>query len=113
LTISPLKDSEGNFCGASIVARDITERKRQENERLKLIWELKDALARVKTLNGLLPICSACKKIRNDHGYWEQVEIYIRNRSDAEFTHGICPDCIRQLYPEYASQELKNLTQPD
>jgi PAS domain S-box-containing protein len=103
ITVSPIKTSDGNIQGASIVLRDITERKRQEKERLRLIDELKEALKRVKTLNGLLPICASCKKIRNDGGYWEQVETYIRSRSNAEFTHGICPDCVRTLYPEYQS----------
>jgi two-component system, cell cycle sensor histidine kinase and response regulator CckA len=103
ITVSPIKNADGNIQGASIVLRDITERKRQEKERLRLIEELKDALKRVKTLNGLLPICASCKKIRNDGGYWEQVETYIRTRSNADFTHGICPDCVRSLYPEYQS----------
>jgi PAS domain S-box-containing protein len=103
ITVSPIKNSDGNIQGASIILRDITERKRQENERSRLIEELTDALKRVKTLNGLLPICASCKKIRNDGGYWEQVETYIRSRSNAEFTHGICPDCVRSLYPEYQS----------
>jgi len=103
ITVSPIKAADGNIQGASIVLRDITERKRQEKERLRLIDELKEALKRVKTLNGLLPICASCKKIRNDGGYWEQVETYIRSRSNAEFTHGICPDCVRLLYPEYQS----------
>ncbi len=103
ITVSPIKNSDGDIQGASIILRDITERKRQEKERLRLIDELKDALKRVKTLNGLLPICASCKKIRNDGGYWEQVETYIRSRSNAEFTHGICPDCVRLLYPEYQS----------
>jgi PAS domain S-box-containing protein len=103
ITVSPIKNGDGNIHGASIVLRDITERKRQEKERLRLIEELTEALKRVKTLNGLLPICASCKKIRNDGGYWEQVETYIRSRSNAEFTHGICPDCVRLLYPEYES----------
>jgi DNA repair exonuclease SbcCD ATPase subunit len=62
--------------------------------------ELQEALARIKTLTGLLPICSACKKIRNDQGNWEQIEVYIRDRSEADFSHGICPDCLKKLYPE-------------
>jgi PAS domain S-box-containing protein len=103
ITVSPIKNGDGNVHGASIVLRDITERKRQEKERLHLIHELTDALRHVKTLNGLLPICASCKKIRNDSGYWEQVETYIRSRSNADFTHGICPDCVRSLYPEYKS----------
>ena len=63
--------------------------------------ELQQALAQVNILSGLLPICSHCKKIRNDHGYWEQVEIYITEHSDAEFSHGLCPECLQQLYPEF------------
>jgi hypothetical protein len=66
-----------------------------------LIEELTEALSKVKTLSGLLPICSSCKKIRNDKGYWQQVETYVKEHSDAEFTHGLCPDCVKKLYPEY------------
>ncbi|MBL7996716.1 PAS domain S-box protein, partial [bacterium] len=80
--------------------RDITERKKNERERERLITELKEALANIKTLSGLLPICSSCKKIRDDTGYWNQLEIYIEKHSEADFTHGICPDCARKLYPE-------------
>jgi PAS domain S-box-containing protein len=79
---------------------DITERKAAEDEREKLIQELQEALAKVKTLHGLLPICSACKKIRDDKGYWNQIEVYIQSHSDAEFTHSFCPECMRRLYPE-------------
>lgn len=106
ITVSPIKNADGTVRGASIVLRDITERKRQELERLRLIQELTEALQRVKTLSGLLPICSSCKKIRNDDGNWEQVETYIKRRTDTEFTHGICPDCVRQLYPEYERRLL-------
>ncbi|MGV1099432.1 response regulator [Thiovibrio sp. JS02] len=62
--------------------------------------ELADALSRVKTLSGLLPICASCKKIRDDQGYWSQIEVYIKNHSHAEFSHSICPDCAKKLYPE-------------
>ena len=79
-------------------------RKSQE-EREKLIVELRDALSKIRTLSGLLPICSSCKKIRNDEGYWEQIETYIRNRSEAEFSHGICPECLKKLYPEFCREE--------
>jgi GAF domain-containing protein len=79
----------------------ITERKRMGQERENLIHELKEALSKVKALSGLLPICASCKKIRNDKGYWEQMEIYIRDHSEAEFSHGICPECMKKLYPEY------------
>jgi len=75
----------------------ITE-KSIEEERERLIFDLQRALAKVKTLSGLLPICSACKKIRDDKGYWNQMEAYIRDHSDADFTHSICPECAKKLY---------------
>ena len=78
---------------------DITGRKRAEEEREKLILELREALKKVKLLSGLLPVCASCKKIRNDKGYWEQIEVYIRDHSEANFSHGICPDCAKRLYP--------------
>jgi hypothetical protein len=87
--------------GISAIERDITARKREEQERVKLIGELTEALGNIKTLKGLLPICASCKKIRDDHGYWQKVESYISDHTQAEFTHGICPDCLRRLYPEY------------
>jgi len=81
-------------------------RHRMESERTQLILQLQEALAQIKTMRGLLPICANCKKIRNDQGYWTQVEIYIAEHSDAEFTHGICPECLKLLYPElYAGKE--------
>ena len=79
---------------------DITKRKRAEEERERLILDLRDALAKIKTLSGLIPICSWCKKIRDDSGYWQQIEGYLHDHSDAEFTHGICPDCIKKAYDE-------------
>ncbi len=63
------------------------------------ITELKQTIARVHTLSGLLPICANCKKIRDDKGYWNRLEAYIQDHSEAEFTHGICPECIEKLYP--------------
>jgi hypothetical protein len=69
--------------------------------------ELQDALNQVKMLKGLIPICASCKKIRDDKGYWESVEQYISAHSEAQFTHGICPDCMHKLYPEYADDVLK------
>ena len=75
------------------IIHDISERRKAEDEKERLILELRDALGRIKTLSGLLPICASCKKIRDDHGYWTQIESYIEERSDAEFTHGICPEC--------------------
>jgi PAS domain S-box-containing protein len=79
---------------------DITERKRIEAEREKLIDELKEALNRIDVLTGLLPICGACKKVRDDEGYWNDIEEFITRNSEAVFSHGICPDCKGKLYPE-------------
>ncbi len=76
-------------------------RKQAEEERERLIAELQKALSEVKTLSGLLPICASCKSIRDDKGYWKQIESYIKDHSEAEFSHGICPDCIKKLYPEF------------
>ncbi len=104
LALSPIKDNRGKVVGVSAIERDITQRKREEAERLKLIDELTIALAGIRTLRGLLPICASCKKIRDDHGYWQKVELYISEHTEAEFTHGICPDCMVRLYPEYIKQ---------
>lgn len=62
--------------------------------------ELEKALSEIKTLKGLLPICAACKKVRDDRGYWEQIEVYVEARSEAEFSHSICPECAERLYPD-------------
>lgn len=82
------------------IIHDISERKQAEEEREKLILELKAALLEINTLSGLLPICSSCKKIRDDQGYWQQIESYIRAHSQVEFTHSVCPECAERLYPE-------------
>ena len=81
--------------------KTISKRKQAEKEREKLIAELQDAAAKIKTLGGLLPICSNCKKIRDDKGYWKQIESYIRDHSEAEFTHSMCPICAKKFYPEF------------
>jgi PAS domain S-box-containing protein len=87
------------------IVRDITDRKLAEQEREKLIAELQNALAEIKTLHGILPICASCKKIRDDQGAWHQVEAYIRDHTDAEFSHGLCADCAKKLYPGFAQGE--------
>ncbi|HUJ17990.1 MAG TPA: response regulator [Nitrospirota bacterium] len=69
-----------------------------DSEKEDLIAKLQNALATISTLHGILPICSSCKKIRDDKGSWQQIESYIREHSEAEFTHGICPDCVKKLY---------------
>jgi CheY-like chemotaxis protein len=73
---------------------------KMDAERERLIIELQEALAKVKTLSGLLPMCAWCKNIRNDDGYWQTVEQYISEHSKAEFTHGICLDCMKKMFPE-------------
>jgi PAS domain S-box-containing protein len=93
-TISPIKDGDEKTIGASVIAHDITRQKQAEEERLELIKKLSDALSHVKLLTGLLPICASCKRIRDDQGYWQQVETYIRMHSEATFTHSICPECL-------------------
>jgi PAS domain S-box-containing protein len=97
---SPAKSGLGNFLGTQGIARDITAHKQAEEEREKLIFQLQEALDNIKTLKGLLPICANCKNIRDDKGYWNQIEAYIRDHSDAEFSHSICPDCAKKLYPD-------------
>lgn len=97
---SPSASGPDAFLGTQGIARDITERKQAEEEREKMISQLQAALDNIKTLKGLLPICANCKKIRDDKGYWNQIEAYVRDHSDAEFSHSICPDCAKILYPE-------------
>lgn len=84
------------------------ERKQMEQERKAIVKELIDSIAHVRTLSGLLPICSSCKKIRDDKGYWNQLEEYILKHSDARFTHGMCPDCMATLYPDHARLDMNS-----
>jgi hypothetical protein len=83
------------------VVQDVTERKKIEVERENLILQLQSAAEHIRTLKGILPICSSCKKVRDDKGYWQQVEAYVTRHTEATFTHGICPDCMARLYPDY------------
>jgi len=97
--VSYLGDYSGHSRYAYVIT-DISARKNAEADRERLLGELQQALSQVKTLSGLLPICSSCKKIRDTAGSWSDVEHYIQTRSDAYFSHGICPDCIKTLYPD-------------
>jgi len=90
---------DGAFLGIDGIVFDITERKRTQEALLQERDKLQKAIAEIKTLSGLLPICASCKKIRDDKGYWNQIESYICDHSDAVFSHGICPDCRKKLYP--------------
>jgi hypothetical protein len=91
---------------------DITERQQAENERARLIAELQKALSEVKVLSGMIPICSSCKKVRDDKGFWNQIESYIESHSAAEFSHGMCPECTKKLYPAFYEKHYKNKDDP-
>ncbi|MCF8114750.1 MAG: PAS domain-containing protein [Desulfotignum sp.] len=101
LTSMPSEEKFDSQIIWSGIVLDISERRRAEEERNQLVIELKRALAEVKTLKGFLPICSHCKKIRDDKGYWNQIESYIHKHSGAEFSHGICPECAKKHYPDF------------
>jgi PAS domain S-box-containing protein len=100
LLTAEIIEVDGQQC-VLVITTNITERKRAEEERERLIAQLQEALAKVKTLSGLLPICASCKKIRDDGGYWNQIEEYIQQHSEAEFSHSFCPECMENLYGEF------------
>jgi len=97
--IEILREPEGMVVGGLESFIDITGQKQAAKEREKLIKKLQDALGEVKTLSGLLPICASCKRIRDDNGYWKQIETYIKEHSEADFSHSLCPECVKKLYP--------------
>jgi len=101
-SVRPVPGPDTRVASVVCISKDITARKRVELERERLIQELQEALAEVRTLTGLLPICAHCMKIRDDQGYWTRIESYISAHSRAEFSHGICPDCVRGAFPEMA-----------
>ena len=104
-----LRDGDGRRQIGGI-SFDITGRKQAEQERERLLSELQDALAAVKTLTGLIPICASCKNIRDDEGYWKQIEFYLCEHSNLEFTHGICPACLERLYPDFVAAQRDSTT---
>jgi PAS domain S-box-containing protein len=108
-------DKQGNVAGMIGVIFDITELRQAEGAQENLIIELRSALKKVKQLSGFLPICASCKKIRDDSGYWQQIERYIRDKSEAEFSHSICPDCSLKLLAEYekGTNQQKDSDIPD
>ncbi len=111
VTVDPVRDAKGRICGAVHIARDITRRILIQNEREILVKDLKQALGRIKTLSGLIPICSSCKKIRDDTGYWNLIESYVESHSHASFSHSICPDCMDDIYgqePWFQALKKKN-----
>jgi PAS domain S-box-containing protein len=99
-SVKPILDASGCVTSVVCISKNITERKREEEERLAMIRTLQAALDEVRVLSGLLPICSHCRKVRDDKGYWTQIEEYVRTHSKADFTHGICPDCRALWFPE-------------
>ena len=100
-SVSLMKDREGQRIGFRGIARDVTEWMRAKETLQQERDKLQDALDNVKTLSGLLPICANCKKIRDDKGYWNQIEVYIRDHSEVDFSHSICPECAKKLYPDF------------
>lgn len=104
LWTSVVKDESGKVIATVGVARDITAHKRAEQERESIIKELKTTLENVRTLDGLVPICAHCKKIRDDKGYWNQLEKYIVDHTDAKLTHGLCPECAELYFPGLAAK---------
>jgi Protein of unknown function (DUF3365) len=94
----------GLLLAAASLRRQLRARQQVETERERLISELQEALTNVRTLRGLIPVCSSCRKVRNDQGYWTQLETYLRQHTDAEFSHGLCVDCLRKLYPDISGE---------
>jgi len=96
-----IKDSASNYLESlPIIVRNVVGRFRAERQKDQLVKELRAALEKVQTLRGLIPICADCKSIRNDRGFWENLETFITNHSMAEFSHGICPECLKKYEAE-------------
>ena len=104
-SVPQFKEGEDRPYQVFTTFEDITKIKEQEAEQARLIKELFHALTQVKKLSGLLPICASCKKIRDDQGYWQEVESYFHEHSDAQFSHSICPECKKKLYPDLFDDE--------
>ena len=103
--IIPFAEDERNYL--LIIVYDITERKRAELVNEALIEKLQKAIDEIKTLKGIIPICASCKQIRDDEGFWNQLEQFIMEHSDAVFSHGICPSCAKKLYPRLGPNKDK------
>jgi hypothetical protein len=97
--VTSIYDRWLEVAGRLLVIRDITAQKTIQQEKEDLIAELRTSLNRVQTLEGLLPICAGCKKIRDDDGYWNHVESYLAAHAQIRFTHGICPECAKTFFP--------------
>jgi len=108
LTVTAIRGQKGEVLYALGMVENISRRKLAEQEREKLVRDLQQALDKIKTLRGLLPMCAWCKKVRNDKGYWQKVETYVQEHSDASFTHGICPECLNKVDPTTAAEVFEN-----
>jgi PAS domain S-box-containing protein len=97
--------SNGKVIGSRDIVRDITDRMKAEEERESMIVDLKKAFEEIRTLKGILPLCSFCKKIRNDKGEWKSVDVYIHEHSEADITHTVCPSCMKKHYPKYSKDK--------
>ncbi len=100
MSATAVRDPSGGFVMTRTVVTDITELRRTQDELETVVTGLEKALASIRTLNGMLPMCSLCHKIRDDNGYWERIESYIASHTDSLISHGLCPDCLPKLYPE-------------
>ncbi|MCX5864354.1 MAG: PAS domain-containing protein [Deltaproteobacteria bacterium] len=105
ITSAPLKDATGTITAVVNIIHDVTIRKLTEKGKEHLLRELQSSLAKTKRLNGLLPICSYCKKIKDDNGAWQQIESYLRSHAEVEFSHGICPDCGEKHHPQVLTKK--------
>jgi PAS domain S-box-containing protein len=103
VTVSPIRNTTGEIIGASSIARDLSRQRQAEAERQLLIQELMAASRQVRTLTGLLPICATCKRVRDDKGYWQQVETYVEKHSEVTFSHSICPDCAEAYERQFGT----------
>lgn len=98
ISFSDVTNSNGDVVGKMASLLDVTKRKTAEQEKEALVQQLKEALEKIKTLRGLIPICASCKNIRDDKGFWHRVDSYIERYSEAQFSHGLCPECEEKLY---------------
>ncbi len=101
----PLRNADGKIVGLVGITREINELMETRQALEAKNAQLQAALDNIKTLKGFIPICASCKKIRDDEGFWQQVEVYVRDHSEAEFSHSLCPDCMRQLFPDSLSED--------
>lgn len=119
LTVTALVNEKGKPVAIATTERDITKQKQSIKEKNDLIKQLQQTnaqlqktLAETKTLRGIIPICMICKQIRDDEGFWEQVEVYVHKHSEADFSHGICPNCLKERYPEIYKKKLLSAPKP-